>query len=116
MGYIIPCRGKRRRIVRPDEDDKQAGDSTNPTNTDEQRSRAESVASTAATAATNPESDTDEDDSVAEEVNQLQNEIILKKLQRVNGEGDEVQLLHTSSRAKLFEYVKLNICYFNRFL
>lgn len=103
MGYIIPCRGKRRRIVRPDEDGKEDANPTNQTNADEQRSRAESVASTAAT---NPESDTDEDDSVAEEATQLQNEIILKKLQRVNGEGDEVQLLHTSSRAKLFEYVK----------
>lgn len=104
MGYIIPCRGKRRRIVRPEEDDKGDGNPTNPTNTDDQRNRAESVASTAAT---NPESDTDEDeDSIAEEANQLQNEIVLKKLQRVNGEGDEVQLLHTSPRAKLFEYVK----------
>lgn len=105
MGYIIPCRGKRRRIVR-DEDDKEDGNPVNPTNTDadEQRNRAESVASTAAT---NPESDTDEDeDSLEEEATQLQNEIILKKLQRVNGEGDEVQLLHTSSQAKLFEYVK----------
>jgi hypothetical protein len=105
MEYIIPCKGKRRRIVCSDEDN---NPTTHPTNTDEQRSRnrAESVASTAAT---NPESDTDEDeDSLAEEVTQLQNEIILKKLQRANGEGDEVQLLHTSSRAKLFEYVKGN--------
>ncbi len=109
MGYIIPCRGKRRRIVCSDEDAKKEDGNTNTThqsntNTDEQRNRAESVASTAAT---NPESDTDEDeDPLAEEATQLQNEIVLKKLQRVNGEGDEVQLLHTSSRAKLFEYVK----------
>mmetsp|Transcript_21446 Transcript_21446/g.33676 ORF Transcript_21446/g.33676 Transcript_21446/m.33676 type:complete len:250 (-) Transcript_21446:2077-2826(-) len=105
MGYIIPCRGKRRRIVCSDEDaKKEDGNTTHQTNTDEQRNRAESVASTAAT---NPESDTDEDeDPLAEEATQLQNEIVLKKLQRVNGEGDEVQLLHTSSRAKLFEYVK----------
>jgi len=108
MEYIIPCRGKRRRIVCPDDGVKEEANPTNQTATDEQssRNRAESVASTAAT---NPESDTDEDeDPLAEEANQLQNEIILKKLQRANGEGDEVQLLHTSSRAKLFEYVKGN--------
>lgn len=106
MEYIIPCKGKRRRIVCSDEGVKEDDNPTHPTNTDEQRSRnrAESVASTAAT---NPESDTDEDeDSLAEEATQLQNEIILKKLQRANGEGDEVQLLHTSSQAKLFEYAK----------
>eukprot|EP00986_Skeletonema_menzelii_P006317 scaffold2381_cov143-Skeletonema_menzelii.AAC.12 len=107
MEYIIPCRGKRRRIVCSEEGNKEDDNPTNAaTNTDEEhnRNRAESVASTAAT---NPESDTDEDeDSLAEEATQLQNEIILKKLQRANGEGDEVQLLHTSSRAKLFEYVK----------
>ncbi len=108
MEYIIPCKGKRRRIVCSDEGVKEDDNPTYPTNTDEQhsRNRAESVASTAAT---NPESDTDEDeDSLAEEATQLQNEIILKKLQRANGEGDEVQLLHTSSRAKLFEHVKGN--------
>lgn len=105
MEYSIPCRGKRRRIVCSDE---RVKEDDNPTNQDEQRSRnrTESVASTAAT---NPESDTDEDeDPLAEEANQLQNEIILKKLQRVNGEGEEVQLLHVSPRAKLFEYVKGN--------
>ena len=110
MEYIIPCKGKRRRIVCSDEgvNVKEDDNPTHPTNIDEQhiRNRAESVASTAAT---NPESDTDEDeDSLAEEATQLQNEIILKKLQRANGEGDEVQLLHTSSRAKLFEHVKGN--------
>lgn len=108
MEYIIPCRGKRRRIVCSDDGAKEDDNPTHLTtnNTDEQgnRNRTDSVASTAAT---NPESDTDDDDdSLAEEENQLQKEIILKKLQRVNGEGDEVQLLHTSSRAKLFEYVK----------
>ena len=90
MEYIIPCRGKRRRIVCPDDGVKEEANPTNQTATDEQssRNRAESVASTAAT---NPESDTDEDeDPLSEEANQLQNEIILKKLQRANGEGDEV--------------------------
>ncbi|KAL7446384.1 hypothetical protein ACHAXM_010170 [Skeletonema potamos] len=104
MEYIIPCRGKRRRIACADEGVKEHD---NLTNLDElsSRNRTESVASTAAT---NPESDTDEDeDPLAEEANQLQNEIILKKLQRANGEGEEVQLIHTSPQAKLFEYVKV---------
>ena len=118
MDYIIPCRGKRRRIAAcSDESDKDDANPTNtpPTNNDDQqvinRGRTFSASSTAATATTTQsDTDTDEDDEdpLAEEENQLQNEIILKKLQRVNGDDDEDQLLHTSSRAKLFEYVKGN--------
>ena len=105
MEYIIPCRGKRRRIVSSD-DVKEDDALSNATGINEQHNRIRAQ-SEASTAATNTESDTDEDeDPLAKEANKIQNEIILKKLQRVNGEGDEVQLLHTSSRAKLFEYVK----------
>ncbi len=109
MDYIIPSRGKRRRIIaeRVDESDgkKDANDSTtNIIN----RGRTSSVGGS--TAASTAASDTDEgeEDPLVEEESQLQNEIILKKWQRANGEGDEDQLLHTSSRAKLFEYVKSN--------
>jgi hypothetical protein len=112
MEYTIPCRGKRRRISCSDNCAKEESNPTDPPiNHDKHHSSKEgwagSFCSTAATGS-DKENEEEEEDPLAEEQNQLQNDIILKKLQRVNGEGDGDQLLHTSPRAKLFEYVKGN--------
>lgn len=108
MDYIIPSRGKRRRIIAGRADESDGKDANDSTTNIIIRGRTSSVGGS--TAASTAASDTDEgeEDPLAEEESQLQNEIILKKWQRANGEGDEDQLLHTSSRAKLFEYVKSN--------
>ena len=108
MDYIIPSRGKRRRIIAGRADESDGKDADDSTTNIINRGRTSSVGGS--TAASTAASDTDEgeEDPLAEEESQLQNEIILKKWQRANGEGDEDQLLHTSSRAKLFEYVKSN--------
>mmetsp|Transcript_11041 Transcript_11041/g.24342 ORF Transcript_11041/g.24342 Transcript_11041/m.24342 type:complete len:294 (+) Transcript_11041:139-1020(+) len=48
----------------------------------------------------------DELDPFKQEMVQMRQESILKKMKRLNYEDDEDQLLHTAAFAKLFEYVK----------
>ena len=61
---------------------------------------------------TSDDSDDDDDDDdddydpIEQERVQLQNEAILKKIQRVCCENDDAQLIYTASSATLFEYVK----------
>ena len=49
--------------------------------------------------------DSDDEDTINQEMAQMRQESVLKKIQRLNYE-DEDQLLHTAAFAKLFEYVK----------
>mmetsp|Transcript_17183 Transcript_17183/g.29584 ORF Transcript_17183/g.29584 Transcript_17183/m.29584 type:complete len:326 (+) Transcript_17183:51-1028(+) len=49
--------------------------------------------------------DSDEEDPIDQEIAQMKQESILKKIQRLNYEGTD-QLVHTAAYAKLFEYVK----------
>ena len=52
------------------------------------------------------DSDDDDDDSIANDLAAMQQESTLRKIQRLNYEGDEDQLLFTAASAKLFEHVK----------
>jgi len=49
--------------------------------------------------------DEEEEDPIEQEIIQMRQESLLKKMKRVNGEDDKDQLMHTTASAKLFEYV-----------
>ena len=47
-----------------------------------------------------------DDDSISQEIAQMHQESILKKIKRLNGEDKDDQLIHTTAVANLFEYIK----------
>mmetsp|Transcript_30245 Transcript_30245/g.55852 ORF Transcript_30245/g.55852 Transcript_30245/m.55852 type:complete len:326 (-) Transcript_30245:94-1071(-) len=91
---------KRRRLA--SEDDENIGEMTPPINVFGGSARKLNFER-------NNESDTSDDsedeDPINQEMAQMRQESVLKKIQRLNYE-DEDQLLHTAAFAKLFEYVK----------
>lgn len=50
--------------------------------------------------------DSDDEDPIDREIVQMRQESILKKIQRLNYDDGDGQLLHTSASAKIFEFVK----------
>ena len=50
--------------------------------------------------------DEDEEDPIDQELLQMRQESILKKIKRLNGEDEDDQLIHTAAFAKLYEYVE----------
>ena len=59
-----------------------------------------------ATSSDESDDDEDDDDPIDQELLQMRQESILKKIKRLNGEDEDNQLIHTSAFAKLYEYVE----------